>query len=115
MTEKPRGQCVDLGFLFDSVDPDHHQRAKALCDVCPRFDLCGEELVRYLANPGPGYPVEGTWAGRLLVDARRPKRRKVCGTPSGAAAHRRRHERVCDDCYEARLADDREREGRSTA
>lgn len=99
--------CVGLGKLFDSTEWYDHERAKALCDECKALEWCKGELEK--AKSRPGLPPTGTWAGQLILDRRAPTRREACGTTSGATAHRRANEEVCDDCADARDAYDRRR------
>lgn len=99
------GPCVEHGWLFDQTDMESHGIAAGMCATCPRLQWCEDEYQKYLAG-NHVVPTEGTWAGHLLIDRKAPTVRRTCGTLSGAVAHHRAGERVCERCHDARLVYD---------
>jgi hypothetical protein len=89
------------------------KQAAQMCHGCPIINECGAYGIAYL--------VEGLWGG--LTEKGRERYRKKNhitpvslasntnaayrtvdhGTEAGAAAHRRRYERVCPPCHKAEL------------
>lgn len=53
--------CAGQWKLFDSPKRSDHERARALCDVCPTFALCELSL-----DHEDHRIIVGTWAGRLF-------------------------------------------------
>lgn len=108
--------CLGKWALFDSEDADDHAEAKALCDACPVFVWCAEELKRAQSDAlYQGHGPAGTWAGQYVGKKGRtthPRRRVAkCGTPGGYKKHYREGTPYCEACREAvRLAKKRLKE-----
>lgn len=91
--------CAGKPTLFESVRPDYHQQAAALCAQCHARAACLQLLEDTRRDWGRNGP-QGTWAG-LLIQPRDPDRPDGCGTLGGYYAHRRGKGPICADCREA--------------
>lgn len=58
--------CAGMPLLFESARSDDHERAAALCAVCPAFDACASNRDQLLAER---HKLEGTWAGASATPA----------------------------------------------
>lgn len=95
MTEL-RAACAGQSTLFESTDPDDHQRAVKICAACPVLETCKTDLAAEIG--GGRYHYTGTRAGRGYGIQTIPV---VCGTIEGWRRHRRTHSPVCGPCQDA--------------
>lgn len=106
--------------LFDSIDWETHETAKAFCRVCPDVAGCLKIAQSLTRNTAP----DGTWGGVLWINGKimlRQPRRPLCGTENGHSWHRNHGQESCPPCHEAhksavrRREADRRRKARSRA
>lgn len=66
--------CLGQWYLFDSTFHDDHRVAKRICQGCPVYADCLQEVVRIRADRRP---LVGTWAGILFGARVRQHKRTV--------------------------------------
>jgi hypothetical protein len=105
-------KCIGKSALFESVDSESHEAAKALCDGCDFIDQCRK--LRDTREKGGGVPyLHGTWAGELWFDGKRmdPQTRlridateisKVCADCDVDLPLKPANRRRCSDCQKRR-------------
>jgi hypothetical protein len=90
--------------------PNHVKRLTNICNnLCPVRDACLQDALQPGRRPldtvraGIHFDSQGRTRGSdIPTPRRRPHRQPApCGTESGAHAHRRRKEKVCESCRRA--------------
>jgi hypothetical protein len=102
-SEAGQAACAGQYELFDSRRFADHIEARKLCDVCPIFTACWDNLQAVKRAPSQlGGSPEGTWAGQLYgkTEIVRPGR-PPCGSERGYQSHIYFSEIACDECKEA--------------
>lgn len=105
--------CAGKHELFDSREKEDHLEAKKLCDTCPVFAACWDNLQAVRNAPAQfGGSPEGTWAGQRFGSSRWTASLKPCGSETAYKRHKRHGEDPCDPCKRAHADGEKARAAR---